>query len=57
MLIFFLNKTNRSFSVVLPVLFLCCDMRETNALIPIMQELQTNEVDFQVIAMELPLPN
>jgi hypothetical protein len=31
--------------------FLCCDMGETNALIPVMQELQRQKIDFNVIAM------
>lgn len=33
------------------ILFLCCDMGETNALIPIMHELQVKEVDFKILAM------
>lgn len=33
------------------LLFLCCDMGETNALIPVMEELQTRKIDFTVMAM------
>ena len=33
------------------VLFICCDMGETNALLPVMQEMQVNKVDFKVLAM------
>lgn len=33
------------------ILFLCCDMGETNALIPVMQELQLKKEDFKILAM------
>lgn len=33
------------------VLFLCCDIGETRALIPVMKELQAKEIDFKVMAI------
>lgn len=36
---------------MMQVLFLCCDMGETNALIPVMHELHGKEIDFKVMAM------
>lgn len=33
------------------ILFLCCDMGETNALIPVMHELQLQEVNFKVMTL------
>lgn len=36
---------------LLPILFVCCDMGETNALIPVMQKLQEEKIEFKVLAM------
>lgn len=33
------------------VIFICCDMGETNALIPVMHKLREKQIDFQIIAM------
>jgi hypothetical protein len=47
-------STNIIFNLELPmmeILFLCCDMGETNALIPVMHELQNEKIDFKVMTM------
>ena len=36
---------------LLPILFVCCDMGETNALIPVMQKLHEDKIEFKVLAM------
>lgn len=36
---------------MLQVLFLCCDMGETNALIPVMHELQVSDINFRIVTM------